>query len=114
MFGSPGDASIVALSARCETIRTRLQDSGARDPREVVADAVEIIELTALLDRARGDLIATRFATLERIHRSLGRLRGLGGTAQLFPAAARELAACCGFDRVSLLDIDTAKAELTR
>lgn len=124
---APGGArreALGALTARVGAVTTRPPGPDLREPnllaaeldqiadacRDVLADAAapadEVInaaeslrEVSQLADRLRQHVTASRFATLERIHEGLTRLRALSSTAQLVPQAAQELARCCDFDR---------------
>ncbi|MGQ0623304.1 MAG: LuxR C-terminal-related transcriptional regulator [Sporichthyaceae bacterium] len=104
LAGAPGpdlsepNAVAVELAALREELRTVLVDPLA-DPAQTVRLGECLQELAALANRLRAHVLAIRFATLERIHQGLARLRGLPTTAELVPAAAEELARCCTFDR---------------
>ena len=88
------NAAAAELAAVSEDVRAH--HSAGEDP---IRFGECLLELTDLTDRLRKHVMAIRFATLERIHEGLARLRGLPTTAQLVPQAADELAHCCEFDR---------------
>lgn len=104
LAGVPGpdlsepNAVAVELTALSENIRAALVDP-ASERAELVQLGACLRELTTLQDRLRARVMAIRFATLERIHQGLARLRGLPTTAELVSQAAEELARCCDFDR---------------
>jgi DNA-binding CsgD family transcriptional regulator len=96
--GQPSELA-VALSDRCEELRTRLTQPSGRDPLQAAGLCELLTELTVLQQDLRDHVIGQRFRALSRIHGGLARLRQADTVTKLLGEAPEELCHCCDFDR---------------
>jgi len=88
-----------ALATADAEIRALLRASPPPEARGVGALCAQLVELTRLRGELRARAVSSRFAAVARIHAGLAKLRACETVAELLPAAAEELGACCDFDR---------------
>lgn len=106
--GADGDeaaehASLAAgLEEVADDLRAAMRRARTADRAELAVAARDLVAVTRLQGELRERLVAQRFGTVARIHRSLGRLRDRTTVADLLPAAAEELGRSCGFDRAAI------------
>lgn len=101
---APGGAADVAaalarLDAADDAARRVLRTPAARDGHELAGAAEHLRRSTVVRDRAARSAADARIRRLRRVQEALARLESCDAVDDLLPAAARELAGACGFDR---------------
>lgn len=90
------------LSTIADELGDALRRSSGPDARTAAATCRLLVDVTRLQGELRERVVAQRFGTVARIHRSLSQLRDATSVAELLPAAAEEIGRSCDFDRVAV------------